>query len=172
MRGPSLLECCSRGARSIATLTLHSSIVRLLRSSGVPRFTWGQDGSPYYDEVPEPPPAFPYVVFEVPESSVESTYEAVYAENYAPVFHVVGTEANIETVASPYGNESVVAFLDAQSRDPHVFSGDNFDCEMFVRRNWTLRREPLRASDGARVWIASATYDAIVVSGGLLEGRR
>lgn len=142
--------------------TLQEVIVDVLRNSLVPYITWGATASPYYQEVPEPPPVFPYVVFDVPESKIERQFDSKLIEVYEPVIHVIGLEDHIEKSLSPYHADSIFSYLEGISEDLSKFSSDYFECEEFLRTNWVLKKDPTRGPTGERVWIATADYSAIV----------
>lgn len=139
--------------------TILEALVAKLQASGIAEVTWGVDASPYYEETPEPPPAFPFVVLEIPDSEVGHTFEEPYVEVYKPAVHVVGLEKHVATLMSPYVATSVFRFLDDLRGVPEQLNGTGYECEEFTRRSWVLKRHPSsRAPDGGRVWVASANY--------------
>lgn len=143
--------------------SFHESLVSILRASAVSGISWGESASPYYDEVPEPPPAFPFVSYEIPDSTIEHAFSGNYIEKYLPTIYVVCLEQSVATLTSPYIAGSVFYFLDSYAQNPTPFSGSGFSCMQFIRLGYSLKRDTsLRSPAGGRVWIASATYEALV----------
>lgn len=153
-------------------LSFQQALVFLLRSSGVGagQISWGSTasldspGSPYYNEVPEPPTAIPFVVLLIPDSSKDETFSDTYIETYRPEIHVVGVEVNVMDLGSPTSDFSVISFLDSYAATPAEINGNRFECAHFLRKDWRLDRDQTRekSPDGQRVWVASAKYEAIV----------
>ena len=149
--------------------TVLEVLVNALRTSGITDILWGEEHSPYYDQVPEPSPAFPYVVIELPDSEVAHTFGgdyppqtevlSPYLETYRPAFHVYHEEG---FSVSPYLLGTVLRFLDSFRDHPEALNGTGFDVIQFTRQSWALNREPIRAPDGGRVWVANATYALMV----------
>jgi hypothetical protein len=153
--------------------TVQEVLVEVLRASGIVGIVWGEAASPYYQEAPEPPPAFPFVVLDVPPSEVEHLTEAVYVERYKPAVHVVGTREHVMAASSPYVPGSVNEFLDVLQQDVTQLDGDTFGCIRWARTSYTINLDrTARAPEGGRVWVASAIYDYEVSHGGDLSGRQ
>lgn len=155
---------------------VHEAIVGVLRASDVADVDWTK--SPYYLEAAEPLPddseagvfqlgPFPYVVYELPDSTVEHAMSDAFVEMFAPVFYVVGTQKHLTTVLSPYASGSVISYLDslrgtqALPAGYQAFDGDNFNCIEFTRQNYYLGKDPSRGTLGERVWLARASYKLI-----------
>lgn len=158
---------------AIPILTPLGALVAFLRACPVSGITWapeqtdpsiGVEGSPYYDEVPEPAPAFPYVVIEADPSNPELSFEEGYDEKYTFTVYIVGIGTNIEALSTPYGlaTTSVIAYLDSKINAPEAFDGDNFKCTGWLRTDWSLKRDEERDEAGNRVYVASAKYEMIV----------
>ncbi len=152
-------------------LTFQQALVFLLRGSGVGpgEIVWGSTisldsgGSPYYNEVPEPPTGFPFVVLLIPDSEVHWTFSSDYVETFHPEIHLVGVEDHVVRLGSPTSDESVYSFLDPISENPGILVGNRFQCCQFLRKDFRLDRDTTRerAPDGQRVWVASAKYEAV-----------
>ena len=145
------------------SLTFQDSLIAMLRGSGLAGIVWGANASPYF-KVPEPPPDFPYVVLEIPESEVGHTQGPTYSEAYKAMVHIVGVESNIEALSSPYQHGAVFHFLDSYANDPQLLSGKGFETVEFIRKSYVLAEDEggKRGPTGERVYVASAQYDAIV----------
>lgn len=142
----------------MARSTIQESITDILRNSLVPVINWGTAASPYYQEAPEPPPTFPFVVFDIRESTVERQFEDAYVEQYQMVLSVLGTESQIQASLSPYHSSSIFYYLEGLLNTPEQFDSDWFRCLLFQRMSWLLTKEDLRAPSGERVWRAEANY--------------
>lgn len=146
--------------------SLHETLVAALRNSGVAGIAWGETGSPYYQQVPEPPPAFPYVVFDIPDSEVVHETDDNYRELYKPEITIVAEEPTIHALSSPYSLFSVLHFLDQMRNSPQLLNGQNFEVIQFLRLNYRVyRADDARSPEGGRVWLASAVYDTILSGG-------
>lgn len=164
--------------------TLQAVITQILRGSGIAGIQWGQGGgdsvgSPYYREVPEPPPPLPYVEFDIPDmTTIENFFEGGYEEPYKVYVNVYGSYRDIATLLSPYSTTSVLYFLDSLMNNKSLLAGDNFKVSEWFRDGWALQEDDNRyptgenppgdpAMSGGRVWVARATYSATVLFNGL-----
>ena len=155
---------------------VNEAIVGVLRASGVAGIDWTK--SPYYIEAAEPLPGaegsaitdpgpFPYVVYELPESSTQHTMGDAYVETYKPRFYVVGTQKDRAVLLSPYAESGVIAYLDslrgtaALPAGYKLFDGANFDCIQFTRDGTYLAKDSSRGTFGERVWLREAGYTMI-----------
>lgn len=152
----------------MSRLIFHDSLVAVMRASAVPGVTWadpGEDdpvGSPYYEEVPEPAPPFPYVAYELPDSSIEHSFEQdSYVETWRPTIYVVGLREHVVPLSSPHEDGSLIKFLDGLMETPEELDGDNFECLKFIRVGYRLYRDRSRGPTGARVWFAAVPYEAM-----------
>lgn len=147
--------------------TILQAIVDVLRDCPNTSVIWGEMASPFYQEVPEPPPKFPYVVIDIPDSTIEHTIgDPAYTETYVTTINVV--DVNVSGL-SPYKTGSVLHYLDSFRDNSSVFNGDigTFTCEEFLRQSWVLKLDTSsRDSAGGRVWIASANYEILLMIGG------
>lgn len=146
-------------------------ITSTLRGMGpllVPAISWGATASPFYKMAPEPAPAFPYVVFHIPPSSIQHTMKRAnqgggYVESFKVEFEVVGESEQIENVAAPWVPRSVYWLMDSYGDYPEQLNGDTFKCAQFTRSDGngydldTLDEQ--RESGYIRIWIAKASYD-------------
>jgi hypothetical protein len=157
-----------QGKAIVMYRSINEAIVDQLRRSGVGNgaIVWASPdedmdgvGSPYYDEVPEPPPPYPYVFFTIPDSDKEDNFDGGWIEIYRPTITVVGLVANIQEMAMPSIVGSVHYFLDQFHDTPDVFSGDGYTCESFVRHSFSLRRDQFRGPSGERVWTGIGVYE-------------
>jgi len=155
-----------------AYLSPHEAFTAILRGavSYVPSISWGATASPWYREVPEPPPPFPYVVYSSGSSIIEdqSFPEAStsgYIEKFTYEVSVVATEDLIHSLSSPWADRSVMRYLDTISKSPGILTGKNFTCEGFVRTNYELMKEENRGPVLARrVWIGRSLYEMVIVA--------
>lgn len=146
--------------------SVQEAIVGVCRGSGVAGIDWTSNRSPYYVEAAEPFPdqPFPFLVFELPESSVSHTQEDPYVEVYRPRFYVIGLEADVAVLLSAYDPAGMVAFLDSLRGTQALpsgyksFDGDHFECMQFTRDSFQLAKGSSRAPAGERTWEARATY--------------
>jgi hypothetical protein len=155
----------------VARLLPHSSLVDVLRNSGVVGIEWAkpgvltEPGSPYYQIKPEvaapaltggkPGSTYPYIVLDFPESSVEHGFKSpggAYYEKYRPVLYIIGTETQVVPLSSPYNGpgQSIVAYLDGIG--PSALDGDRFTCGEFSRESYHLKKSDVRAA-GTTEWL-------------------
>lgn len=138
------------------------SVVKALRTSGIVGVSWGADASPYYDEAPEPAPAFPFVVLTCSTSEVdhELVGSGAYSESMTFGVAIVGTEAQVVALSTPYVDGSVFHHLDALTDDPGALSGNGFSVISWQRKSYALRQddERRRSPTGERIWVATAEY--------------
>jgi hypothetical protein len=147
------------------------SVVNALRGCGVQGINWGDQASPYYEEVAEPQPAFPYVVLVFEESDVTHTQQSGsegggYVEHFPVTIKVYGGPTSalgrgVEQLASPQIRNSVLWTMDRYADHPEQLSGDNFDVIQFTRSSYSLNLETVeRQPDGySRVYVAVGKYD-------------
>jgi hypothetical protein len=128
---------------------------------------WDSPNSPFLDAVPDHVVEFPYVVFEIPQSSIpRRTFEYEYTEELDVKISVVGLWEHVVTIGSPYKAGSVFDILDLEIARPESFSGDGFVCARFARTSWLIKVDPIRkfggagdATAGERVYRAVCMYD-------------
>lgn len=131
----------------------------------VPLITFSRIASPYYQQVPEPRPAFPYAVFDLPFSSVEHVQMSgkdggVYIEKRTLEISIYGDSDEIEQCAAPEWPNSLFHCLDSFSDEPEFLDGLYFDCIQFVRKGYELKLTEHRDETGVmRIWEARATWD-------------
>lgn len=140
-------------------------ILRSLGPTNVPLVTWDDEASPFYQVVPEVAPAFPYVVFDVPPSSLEHQFGSyadggAYVETLRPTFKVAGLSANVEEASAPWIAGGLCNFLDSFSATPEDLGGQGFACIGWWRLSYVLTGpEDQREDQYKRVWVASAEYE-------------
>ncbi len=154
----------------------HDAITAILRASAVVGVDWGDRASPWYEQVPEPPPAFPYVAYRIDPSSISHNLDtpgennvSAYVEKFVVTVEVVALRNDIINLASPYVDGSITRFLDAYAHAEmwEQLDGVNYYCMKFTRADgWVIHQDPsLRDSHdnllvgGSRVWKAEIPYD-------------
>jgi hypothetical protein len=160
----------------------HQAFEKVLRNSGLSNFDWSVQ--PYYMQPPEPLPTqpFPYVVYEVDDSTFSHTMAPAggsYHEMWPFRVMVYGV-LQIPSISnwswwkliSPYESPSasIFAFLDTFTKTigpSGALNGDNYKCGGWGRERIkvtfsTEMRAPapdnLPAYGGQRVWCATASY--------------
>lgn len=139
-------------------------------STLVPGITWGTNASPFYEEAPEPLPQgvdgnpFPYVVYDVEESTFNPTFEMAFYEAFVATIKVYCREIDIASNASPYVSSTIFYFLDGYKNNPRVMDGVGYQCIQFLRKSWRLHKDPERGPDVGRVWISECKYDLWLTS--------
>lgn len=139
-------------------ITPHQAFVAVLRASGLsvatipdpPERDYDWRWQPYYKDAKEPQPAFPFVVYDIPNSNgPEHTFGDSYPELLNVEVKVVGVNPWIHYLGSPWGDpqSSVMAFLDSLSDQPFVFNGARYICCRFIRKDWELVEDDTRQPD-------------------------
>ena len=142
---------------------IQDSIVGVLRGSAISGIDWGSTASPYYEQVPEPAPAYPYLVFEVDDSSMEWHTELAYSEMYVATFHLICLEDDVASLGSPYETTSPFNYLDGKADELTVYDGDGFNVQEFHRTSWALKMlKDYRGPGGERVYDVQARYGIMV----------
>ena len=148
-------------------LTLNDAIKAAIRATGGTAIDWTK--SPFYKQVPDKPPAYPYVVFDVgPSSSLAACFEDTYQETFPVTVTVVAIESNIEALSAPMLRGSVFNYLDSLTKNPEAspLSSELAKCIHFLRQpGWHVDFDhTARAPNAERVWIGSASYEMVIVS--------
>lgn len=153
-------------------VSFQQAFTAVMRASGVNGVAWGEGASPFFVDANEPPPAFPYVVFRIEQSSVVHTQDDPYTETLSVAVMVVGSQGDCDPLMAVQANlptDSVFVFLDkfrgtrALPDGPTAFSGRNFDCQSFERTGYLFEELPERDEVGARVYQATGTYEVVIV---------
>ena len=151
----------------MARETPYRSITAMLNglNSRVPLIVWGSAASPYYKQVPEPAPAFPYCAYDLGKSTLEHSFgggkaNSSYVEKRTLSLMVFGDSDEIEQAAAPEMPGGLFHCLDSFADAPELLSGVGFDCILFVRKGYELLLEEQREENSImRIWQAVAEYD-------------
>lgn len=145
-----------------------SAIAAVIRGSSPPvtGITFSTSASPFYKYAPEPPVAFPYVVFGPIASQNVEHIEDTYGQSdiLRVPFAVYGAQDVIEQCSSPWAPGGLFRFLDGLASNPGVFSGSQYECAGWQRLpGWTIDLEDIRSPDGfTRVYVAKAEYEMLI----------
>lgn len=140
-----------------------SAVTGVLRGCGtaVPGITWGSAASPYYRQVPEPPPdpiSTPYVEFDVKNDGGDDVMGGdAHSDFFTVTFRVYAGESVVEQISSPWAPQGLFHWLDTLSFQ--VFSGAMFECQEWQgNHDWGIDLDDRRAPDTQRVWVATQSY--------------